>query len=45
LLVLISPIGWWLAFALALISEVLARRSFYAARSDLGAWRFSPQQV
>jgi anaerobic dimethyl sulfoxide reductase subunit B len=45
LLVLISPFGWWVACAPSLIAEGLARRSFYAARSELGAWRFSWQQV
>jgi DMSO reductase anchor subunit len=45
LLALIAPIGWWEALVLALIAEARARRSFYAARSELGAWRFSPKWV
>lgn len=45
LLTLIFPIGWWAVFALSLIAEALARLSFYAARSDLGAWRFFPQRT
>jgi anaerobic dimethyl sulfoxide reductase subunit B len=45
LLTLLFPIGWWVAVALTLIAEALARISFYAVRSDLGAWRFSLQHV
>jgi hypothetical protein len=42
LLTLIFPIGWWVALVLALVAEVKGRAAFYAARSDLSTWHFSP---
>ncbi len=48
IILLLTPIfliGWWAALTLTLIAEVLARLAFYAAQSDLGAWRFSQQRA
>ena len=33
--------GWWVALALSLSTEALARSAFYADRAHLSAWRFS----
>lgn len=41
LLALLTPIGWWLALALAFGGEALARRAFYEDRHSRGVWRFS----
>lgn len=45
LLTLLTPIGWWEALALILIAELIDRAKFYAARSGIGAWRFSPDRA
>jgi anaerobic dimethyl sulfoxide reductase subunit B (iron-sulfur subunit) len=45
LMTLVTPIGWWEALGLILIAELIDRARFYAARSGMGAWRFSPDRA